>query len=648
MRFMSARFPVALRSRGFTRQALTVVRRAEKDRSDMGGSRPASLSTSEAGTTPALLGDTSFGKYTLIAKIGHGGMAEVFLAAVRGPAGFTKLCVLKRLHPHLEEEDALVGMFLDEARLAARLNHPNVVQTYEVGDVEGLHFLTMEYLEGQSLARVLRHLRRLDQPLPLGVGTRMFVELLDGLHYAHTLKDFDGTPLNVVHRDISPGNVYVTYDGQVKLLDFGIARAGTQLVETRAGQVKGKFAYIAPEQASTDGKHDQRADIWSLGVVMWEAFAGKRLFKGDSEVATLHNALTSEILTLDTEIDVPNELARIVDRALQRDPDARYPSARAMKEDLEQFMHSEGLRAGRNDVGTFVTELFERERDDQRRVLSAYMRGESPGISMTPISISGGTGSGVSSRSSLPTSASVIVTTDAGDKKKQMLIVGLLLLLAAGIGAFFALSGGSEEPVADAGTVGASTNGVGTAGTANAGTSSGTGTTDPSTATNGAGATNTGTTGTTGTENVGANVPTLPEPVTSMAEPSMAEPSMAEPSRVEPSRVEVGTTSMSERPRNPSAMRPRPTPVEATTPPPRMEEPPPPPAAEDGFLTLDTIPWSNVALGNRRLGTTPLIRFRLPPGEHNLTLTNPEQGIRSTYRVVVQPGQTTARRIAIQ
>lgn len=618
----------------------------------MGGSRPASLSTSEVGTAPAMLGDTSFGKYTLIAKIGHGGMAEVFLAAVRGPAGFTKLCVLKRLHPHLEEEDALVGMFLDEARLAARLNHPNVVQTYEVGDVEGLHFLTMEYLEGQSLARVLRHLRRLDQPLPLGVGTRMFVELLDGLQYAHSLKDFDGTPLNVVHRDISPGNVYVTYDGQVKLLDFGIARAGTQLVETRAGQVKGKFAYIAPEQASSDGKHDQRADIWSLGVVMWEAFAGKRLFKGDSEVATLHNALTSEILTLDTEIDVPNELARIVDRALQRDPDARYPSARAMKEDLEQFMHSEGLRAGRNDVGAFVTELFERERDDQRRVLSAYMRGESPGISMTPISISGGTGSGVSSRSSLPTSASVVVTTDAGDKKKQMLIVLLLLLLAAGVGAFFALSGGADDPVADAGTVGAAngdpsgqgTNANGAIGTGTGAVGPGTTGADPTGAdTTGTGTTGTGagTTGadTTGTGSVGtdsaANAPTLPEPVTSMAEP--------------PAMVEAVTTSaMSERPRNSTTMRPRnPTPVEATTPP-RMEEAPPPPAAEDGFLTLDTIPWSNVALGNRRLGTTPLIRFRLPPGEHNLTLTNPEQGIRSTYRVVVQPGQTTARRIAIQ
>ncbi|MCB9618852.1 MAG: serine/threonine protein kinase [Sandaracinus sp.] len=198
---------------------------------------------------------------------------------------------------------------------------------------------------------MLRHLRRLDQPLPLAVGTRIFVELLDGLHYAHTLKDFDGTPLNVVHRDISPGNVFLTYDGQVKVLDFGIARAGTQLVETRAGQVKGKFAYIAPEQASTDGQHDQRADIWSLGVVMWEAFAGRRLFKGDSEVATLHNALTSEILTLDHEIEVPNELARIVDRSLQRDPDQRYATARAMKEDLEAFMHAEGLRASRKRRG---------------------------------------------------------------------------------------------------------------------------------------------------------------------------------------------------------------------------------------------------------------------------------------------------------
>lgn len=598
----------------------------------MGGSRPASLSTSEAGSAPALLGDTSFGKYTLIAKIGHGGMAEVFLAAVRGPAGFTKLCVLKRLHPHLEEEDALVGMFLDEARLAARLNHPNVVQTYEVGDVEGLHFLTMEYLEGQSLARVLRHLRRLDQPLPLGVGTRMFVELLDGLQYAHALKDFDGTPLNVVHRDISPGNVYVTYDGQIKLLDFGIARAGTQLVETRAGQVKGKFAYIAPEQASSEGTHDQRADIWSLGVVMWEAFAGKRLFKGDSEVATLHNALTSQILTLDTEIDVPDELARIVDRALQRDPDARYSTARAMKEDLEAFMHSEGLRAGRNDVGSFVTELFERERDDQRRVLSAYMRGESPGIAMTPISMSGGTGSGLSSRSPVTASASsVIVTADSGHKKKQMLFFGLLLLLAAGIGAFFALSGKSDLDANDltAGNTGGPSIdplAVGLAGS--------------NVANVGAGANGAGTNGNVVDPNVGTMgattlEPTPPEPVTSMAEPT-----------VEPT-VEPVTTMEARRPRNPTAMRPRnPTPVEATTPP-RMDEPPPP-ATEDGFLTLDTIPWSNVALGNRRLGTTPLIRFRLPSGEHNLTLTNPEQGIRSTYRVVVQPGQTTARRIAIQ
>lgn len=604
----------------------------------MGGSRPASLSTSEAGSTPALLGDTSFGKYTLIAKIGHGGMAEVFLAAVRGPAGFTKLCVLKRLHPHLEEEDALVGMFLDEARLAARLNHPNVVQTYEVGDVEGLHFLTMEYLEGQSLARVLRHLRRLDQPLPLGVGTRMFVELLDGLQYAHALKDFDGTPLNVVHRDISPGNVYVTYDGQIKLLDFGIARAGTQLVETRAGQVKGKFAYIAPEQATSEGTHDQRADIWSLGVVMWEAFAGKRLFKGDSEVATLHNALTSQILTLDTEIDVPDELARIVDRALQRDPDARYLTARAMKEDLEAFMHSEGLRAGRNDVGAFVSELFERERDDQRRVLSAYMRGESPGISMTPISVGGGTGSGLSRSPVTASAASVIVTVDSGHKKKQMLFFGLLLLLAAGIGAFFALSGKSEDPIAQGELANGTTGNVGgpsndpTLAAGQAG-SNGVGANGVAVGANGA-----GTNGNVVDPNVGTMAatppePTLPEPVTSMAEPTVTEPSM------EP------VTAMDQR-RNPSAMRPRnPTPVEATTPP-RMEEPPP--AAEDGFLTLDTIPWSNVALGNRRLGTTPLIRFRLPSGEHNLTLTNPEQGIRSTYRVVVQPGETTARRIAIQ
>lgn len=603
----------------------------------MGGTQPLSVTTTSEGGKARTLGDASFGKYTLIAKIGHGGMAEVFLAASRGPAGFTKLCVLKRLHPHLEDEDALIGMFLDEARLAARLNHPNVVQTYEVGEVDGLHFLAMEYLEGQSLARLTRHLRRLDQALPLAVGVRMFVEILDGLEYAHTLRDFDGTPLNVVHRDISPGNIFATYDGQLKLLDFGIARAGTQLMETRAGQVKGKFAYIAPEQASPDGSHDQRADIWSLGVVMWEAFAGKRLFKGESEVVTLHNALTSEILSLDHELpDIPEELSRIVDRALQRDPDERYRTAREMKEDLEAFMATEGLRASRQDVGAFITGLFQRERDEQRQVLGAYMRGETPGIDIGPMITATGTGSGYSP---MPAATEAPPARD----RRQFLIIALLFLLAAGVGAFFALQApepmegdpGDPDVAAVGSAIAAPTETLDEAPapppTAQEAPTVAAEPTPPTTA---------------------QEVPTVAaEPAPPRASEPTAMALQAEPA---PSAESVPTRARpnmrpSTRATMESAASPmrEPVVIAPDAVPPRMDEGSSA-MVDEGFLTLDTIPWSNVQIGSRRLGTTPIIRLRLPAGDHVLTLSNPEQGVRSTYRVTVRAGETTARRIALQ
>jgi serine/threonine-protein kinase len=585
--------------------------------------------SSEAGLASRLLSEQAFGKYTLIAKIGHGGMAEVFLAALSGPAGFTKLCVLKRLHPHLEEEPALIGMFLDEARLAARLNHPNVVQTYEVGDVEGLHFLTMEYLEGQSLARVLRHLRRLDQGLPLAVGVRLFVEVLDGMQYAHTLRDFDGTPLNVVHRDISPGNLFMTYDGQVKVLDFGIARAGTHLMETRAGQVKGKFAYIAPEQASPDGGHDQRADLWSIGVVMWEALAGQRLFKGESEIMTLHNALNSEIISLDHEHGVPEGLSAIVDRALSRDPDMRYQSAREMKEDLERFMQDEGLRASRGDVGSFVVELFARERDEQRRVLSAYMRGESPGQPMIPLTPQ--TGSGIQSVPGQPVPS---------EKKKWLPV--LIVLLAALVGAAAAILGSGETddpepilartdhrpaaPLHGEGGVGQQ-HGQGGSNMDHAG--SGTPWEQLP-----------GQPSTTETSMSEAGTTEMQTAMTTVGEPTTV-PHVDTAMAVDTAMDTVDTSTMMRRRRSMRAtMTDRETEMEAVMETATM--------AERGFLTIDSHPWAHVSLNGQRIGTTPVVRHALAAGSHDLVLTNPERGLRTPYRVNIQPGQVTTRRIALE
>jgi len=321
---------------------------------------------------------TAFGKYNLIGKLGHGGMAEVYLAYVAGPAGFKKLVVIKRLHQHLEEEPGFLDMFLDEARLAARLNHPNVVQTHEVGEVDASHFIAMEYLEGQGLDRIRRYCTRNSISFPAHLSARVASQALEGLHYAHELKDFDSTPLDVVHRDVSPQNVFVTYEGLVKLLDFGIAKAATHVVETRTGVVKGKFAYIAPEQAR--GRPiDRRADLWSMGVVLWETLAGRRLFKGSNDLATLSETLMGNIPSLEgVAPDVPEPLLRIVRKSLPRDRDQRYQDALEMKRALEAYLSQETKPCARSDVGVFVKGMFGDVIEQHRKVLQVCLS-DSPG-----------------------------------------------------------------------------------------------------------------------------------------------------------------------------------------------------------------------------------------------------------------------------
>jgi serine/threonine-protein kinase len=217
----------------------------------------------------------------LLFEIGRGGMGVVYLGLAEGPAGWTKLKVIKRLRPDLAADPRAVEMFLDEARLSARLLHPNVVQTNEVG-FDGRHyFLEMEYLEGQS-CELLQRRAASAGGLPLATSLWILTQALAGLHYAHELKDLDGTPLHVVHRDVSPHNVFVTYDGNVKLLDFGIAKLATSSMDTQTGAVKGKATYMSPEQA-TRGAVDHRSDIFSVGVMLWQALTGQRLWGDRSD-----------------------------------------------------------------------------------------------------------------------------------------------------------------------------------------------------------------------------------------------------------------------------------------------------------------------------------------------------------------------------
>src|SRR6185437_8026107 len=238
-------------------------------------------------------GANTLGKYRLIAELGHGGMAEVYLAVVRGPAGFNKLVVIKQIRPQLAEDPEFLAMFLDEARLAARLSHPNVVQTNEVGQEGSRYFIAMEYLEGQPLNRVLHRVQKTGG-IPLALHVKILSDVLGGLHHAHELADFDGTPLEVVHRDVTPHNVFITYDGQVKVVDFGIAKALNSSAETRTGVLKGKVAYMAPEQARGE-RCDRRADVFSVGVMLWEAATGRRLWKGVPDITILQRLLAGDI-----------------------------------------------------------------------------------------------------------------------------------------------------------------------------------------------------------------------------------------------------------------------------------------------------------------------------------------------------------------
>lgn len=307
---------------------------------------------------------TQIGRYRVIAKLGQGGMARVFLTLAPGPAGFHKLLVVKQLREELSDDPDFLTMFLDEARLAARLNHPNVVHTYEVGGEEDSYFIAMDYLEGQPLNRLLAKAGR--DVFPLDVHLRIISDALTGLHYAHELQDFDGSPLHVVHRDVSPANVFVTYDGQVKLVDFGIAKAAGSTGVTREGTVKGKIAYIAPEQARAKAT-DRRADIFSVGVMLWEALAGRRIPKGQDDAITLNNRVKGrEPKIPEVAPQTPQALVHICERAMALKADDRFQTADELRIAIDDYLESTGRRIGPREIGELNSQLFQDAREQIR------------------------------------------------------------------------------------------------------------------------------------------------------------------------------------------------------------------------------------------------------------------------------------------
>jgi eukaryotic-like serine/threonine-protein kinase len=319
------------------------------------------------GSTEAL--PRRFGKYTLLRKIATGGMAELFLAIQKSVAGFEKLIVIKRILPSMNHDKGFIEMLLHEARIAATLSHANIVQIFDVGQHEGSYYIAMEHVHGEDLRSIVRQMRKKQvSEFPLEHALSILLAVCGGLAYAHDKRDLDGSPLGIVHRDISPQNVVVTFSGDVKIVDFGIAKSETKMpTETRSGKLKGKVPYMSPEQARGEPL-DSRSDIFAVGVMLFELTTGKRLFKGQSEFETL-KLICERDYPLPSQVrpGYPPDLERIVVRALTKNRNERYQTAKEMQADLEEFVRNERIPTSNIALTEFMQGLFEEKLASQKQ-----------------------------------------------------------------------------------------------------------------------------------------------------------------------------------------------------------------------------------------------------------------------------------------
>jgi eukaryotic-like serine/threonine-protein kinase len=323
-------------------------------------------------------------RFELVAELASGGMATVYLARLGGIAGFQRLVAIKRLHPHLAREAEFVNMFLDEARLAARIHHPNVVPILEIGQSQQGYFVVMDYIEGDTAARLLARSAQAGARLPAPITLRIVVDTLTGLHAAHELRDDNQHPLELVHRDVSPQNILVGVDGVARITDFGVARAATRLSSTEAGQLKGKLAYMAPEHAG-GGPIDRRADVFSMGAVLWELLTARRLFKGEGEAETLTRVLFDPIPSpRQFEPSLPPGIEQVCMRALTRDTRARFASAWDMADALERVARPLQFLASARDVATFIEAVMGKEVSQRRETVRAWIAQSESGRSDRP------------------------------------------------------------------------------------------------------------------------------------------------------------------------------------------------------------------------------------------------------------------------
>ena len=520
------------------------------------------------------------GRYTLLGKLAAGGMAEVFLAKQEGPEGFAKTVVIKRILPQLAADPHFIQMFLNEARLAALLNHPNVVSIYELGldEGSGSYFMAMEWIEGCNLKRLIQAASKRGQLPPPVVTAHIIADACAGLDFAHNLKGSDGKPLDIVHRDISPENILITYGGLVKVVDFGIAKATQSESLTQHGQLKGKFSYMAPELLM-GGTIDKRADVWALGVTLYWMLCGSKPFSGDSEGQLVQRILYEEPPPPNKRVQVPEDCMAIVNKALKKNLDERYESARAMQRDLEEVVANSKALA--SVVTDYVGDLFPEESDPDRALTRAILSGDLR---------QGNTPSGPNVRSS-SSSANVSHLLRPRRAKTNWLVIGAsvaaLVFAAIAVAALIALRQGTlSAEVAEIALPG---------------------------------------------QPMQAPTPPVHAPAPVPVQPAPA-----------PAPSEAPAVVEEEAPPVPPPLR-RPAPKrhrdhaaagEGSHEGARSARAP-------GTLALRVAPWAEVFLDGQRLGTTPLEPVSVPSGTHKVKLVNNEIHATRTLTVEVKPGETS-------
>ncbi len=380
-------------------------------------------------------------KFRIVAELGQGGMSVVRLATSRNVGNVQKLVVLKSIRPELVTNDKVLRMFMDEARLAIRLTHPNIVQTYEVVTIGNRPVIVMEYMEGQSFSTVQRVASE-SGALTLAMKLRVLIDALAGMQYAHDLCDYDGRPLGLVHRDISPQNVFVTYEGHVKILDFGIAKVLDNSEHTEFGEIKGKIRYMSPQQMQGAPSLDRRADVFAMGVMLWEALTGQRLWHGVNDVEVfraVQGAGVPSPRTVSPHVDA--QLEAICMKALSRDLNARYPTCAAMQADLERACDELGLRASNRQIGALLQQMFAEVRTSIRRAIEHKLKE----IDSEPLDLvfhDTTSNNGALGERVLRTATPSPVELTIEEPKRRWPLVAVALLLLGG-GAWAALSGGA-------------------------------------------------------------------------------------------------------------------------------------------------------------------------------------------------------------